>query len=93
MQALDEVAMPGFEKIVNKARYETGENAANVAMQIIASQKQQGGQYLKNVQDDAQNGNLNDVPAAPVPDVAAKDSEEIKAAAALMAEAANVGRV
>ena len=93
MQALDEVAMPGFEKIVNKARYETGENAANVAMQIIASQKQQGGQYLKDVQDDAQNGNLNDVPAAPAPDAAAKDSEEIKAAAALMAEAANVGRV
>ena len=93
MQALDEVAMPGFEEIVNKARYETGENAANVAMQIIASQKQQGGQYLKNVQDDAQNGNLNDVPAAPVPDAAAKDSEEMKAVAALMAEAANVGRV
>lgn len=76
MKALDEVQIGGFEDIVNTARYESGATAEQVAMQIIAAQKNQGSDYLKNLQTDAETSNVNKVPGTPAPEAEAKVAEE-----------------
>lgn len=92
MKALDDVQIDGFENIVNKARYESGATAEQVAMQIIVAQKQQSADYLKNVKTDVVDSNLLEVPGTPAPDNKASEEAEIKASAELIAQAANVGR-
>lgn len=76
MKALDEVQIGGFEDIVNKARYETGATAEQVAMQIIAAQKKEGTEYLKNRTEDVNDSKANEVPSAAAPENEAKASEE-----------------
>ena len=52
-KAIDEIAMPGYEDIVNKAKYETGESAELVAMMMIKQDKALAGNHLANTQIDA----------------------------------------
>lgn len=93
MKALDDVQVGGFEDIVNKARYETGISAEQVALQIINAQKQLGSQYLNNRQEDVAASNLAQVPSTPAPSAVEQESTEIKAAAEKIAAAANEGRM
>ena len=61
IQDIEGVALPGFEGVINKAKFETPETAATVAMNIIAAQKQQGAAYLANVNKDVKNSGINEV--------------------------------
>jgi hypothetical protein len=92
MKALDDVQIGGFEDIVNKARYETGATAEQVAVQIINAQKQKGDEYLKNLNEDVQASNLTKVPAAPSPTDKEQEEKEISAAAEKIAGMINEGR-
>lgn len=52
-KAIDEIAMPGYEDIINKAKYESGESAELVAMMMIKQDKALAGNHLANTQIDA----------------------------------------
>lgn len=88
LKALDEMALPGHEGLINKAKYETGDKAETVAMQIVAAEKAVRTKMVADLQADA--APLLDVPGTPAP-VDTKD-QEIKAAAGKIAAAANTRR-
>lgn len=77
MKEIDSVNVAGFEDVVNKARYESGVTAGEVAMQIVMAQKKQGSDHLQNLQTDAENSNVNKVPGAVTPEaeVTAEEKE------------------
>lgn len=52
---IEEMEVPGFEDIVNKAKFETGDSAEKVAMNIIKAQKNAGEDYLNNRNEDVKN--------------------------------------
>jgi len=96
-QGLQQLETPGCEEILNKARFETGQNAAEVSMEIVAALKEQmqkggGGQSkIVALYDDAKH--LDQVPPAPMPmDAKSKEVKERNEAAAKMAQAANKKR-
>jgi len=61
IQDIENIALPGFEEIVGKAKFETPQAAADVAMQIVAEQKKQGANYLANVAEDVKNSKAGEV--------------------------------
>jgi ATP-dependent Clp endopeptidase proteolytic subunit ClpP len=61
IKAIEDLAIPGNEDIINKAKFETGVTAENVAVEIIKAQKQKGLNYIDNAQKDAENAKLNQV--------------------------------
>jgi len=63
IQDIENIALPGFEGIVNKAKFETPTAAAEVAMNIIAEQKKQGAAHLGNVNEDVNNSGVGEVTA------------------------------
>ena len=96
-QGLQQLETPGCEEILNKARFETGQNAVEVSMEIVAALKEQmqkggGGQSkIVALYDDAKH--LDQVPPAPTPmDAKSKEVKERNEAAAKMAQAANKKR-
>lgn len=89
MKAIDEIAMPGNEAIVNAARYDTGISAEAVAMQIIRADKVARASVLQNIATDVATGNVNQIQNEPVPDAGAAEDAERAQMAADMAAAAN----
>jgi ATP-dependent protease ClpP protease subunit len=63
IQDIENIALPGFEEIVNKAKFENPAAAADVAMSIVAEQKKQGKNYLDDLDDDITNSNIGEVAA------------------------------
>lgn len=63
IQDIEGVALPGFESIVNEAKFSKPVNAGDVAMAIVAAQKQQAADYIGKREDDAKNGNVGKVSA------------------------------
>lgn len=60
---IKDLAIDGFEAIVEDAMFESGISAAEVAVKIINEQKKQGGTYLNNRQEDAEESGVNNVGA------------------------------
>jgi ATP-dependent protease ClpP protease subunit len=83
IKAIDEIAMPGNEEIINKAKFETGITAEQVAMEIIKAEKQRGANFLKDREKDAQD--LNNIEPSSVPQKN-KDAQNKKAAEDIAAE-------
>ncbi|AKL95007.1 phage protein [Clostridium aceticum] len=67
MQNLDDLAMPGNEEIINKAKYESGITAEEAAMQIIKAEKAKGSAFLENRKKDVEDSNVNGIDGAPAP--------------------------
>ena len=73
IQAIDSLAMPGLEELVNKAKFETGITAEALAVELIKAQKENGLEYLAQVKNDAQSlDNIN----PSIPDIGGDNSEE-----------------
>lgn len=53
IQDIEDVALPGFESIVNEAKFTNPIAAGDLAKEIVAQQKKQGGQYLIDRSEDA----------------------------------------
>ena len=51
---IEDIAMPGNEELVNKAKFETKMTAEQLAVQIIKNDKEKAVNHFKNVQADAQ---------------------------------------
>lgn len=58
---IDDLGMPGYEEVLNKAKFETGITAEAAAMEIIKAQKQKGTEFLTNREEDVKNSKIKDV--------------------------------
>ena len=61
IQDIEGVALAGFEKIVNAAKFDNPVSAGDVATQIVAAQKKQAAGYIADRNDDAKNSGAGDV--------------------------------
>ncbi|MCL2636954.1 MAG: Clp protease ClpP [Oscillospiraceae bacterium] len=52
IKTIESVALGGFDELITKAKFDAPVSAEAVAMQMIAAQKAQGGQYLKDREAD-----------------------------------------
>lgn len=58
---IDELSMPGYEEILNKAKFESGITAEMTAMEIVKAQKEKGSTFLENREKEVLNSNVNKV--------------------------------
>jgi ATP-dependent protease ClpP protease subunit len=61
---IESVALPGFEEVIGRAKFETLAAAADVAISIVAEQKKQGAAYLADAGADAANSGIKNVAAS-----------------------------
>ncbi len=61
IQDIENIALPGYEAIVNEAKFKAPVDSGAVAMQIIAKQREQGKNYLNNVSKDINDSGMNEV--------------------------------
>ena len=66
IKEIEALSIPGSEDLVNKAKFETKATAAELAMDIIKAQKEQGSTFLQNRQDDA--AQLNNIAGSEAPE-------------------------
>lgn len=64
IQDIENVALPGYEAIISKAKFESPVDSGVVAAQIIAKQKEQGKNYIANVTEDVESSGMSDVEAS-----------------------------
>ena len=60
---IEGVALPGFEGIISRAKFEATATAAEVATLIVAKVKEQGAAYLASVSEDEKKSGIKDVTA------------------------------
>lgn len=61
IKAIDDITLPGYEDMANKAKYEEPVSAEAFAMQIVAAQKKTGQAFLKDREDDIDTSGIKDV--------------------------------
>ncbi|EEI86145.1 endopeptidase Clp [Anaerococcus lactolyticus ATCC 51172] len=61
LQAIEEIAAPGAEEIVNDAKYKTKITAGEVAIKILNAQKLKGQNYIKDREKDVKNSGMDRV--------------------------------
>lgn len=71
IQEIENIAVPGAEEIINKAKFETGATAGEVAVEILKNDALKKSMMLQNIKEDAQP--INDVEANALPQ--SKDEE------------------
>lgn len=76
IKAIDELALPGSEELIKKAKFETGISAEQVAIEIIKAEKQRGAKFLNERNDDAQPLNEVKGSAGPENDLS-EDNDEL----------------
>jgi ATP-dependent protease ClpP protease subunit len=74
IQAIDNLTLPGFEDLANKAKFETPVSAEAFAMQIVAAQKEKGATFLNDREKDVKDSGVKDV--APVSNKGGAGEEE-----------------
>jgi ATP-dependent Clp protease, protease subunit len=90
IQAIEDLALPGNEELINKAKFETGVSAEAVAMEIIKAEKQRGQNRLQNAIDDA--APLNNVEGAVAPEPKEASNQKADEEAEAIANAINKKR-
>lgn len=63
IKEIEDLAIPGNEEIINKAKFETGVTAEKLAVEIIKNQKSKGNEFLKNMKQDAKDSKVDEVEA------------------------------
>lgn len=74
IKAIDEITLPGFEDLANKAKYEEPITAEAFAVQIVAAQKKTGKAFLNDREEDITDSGVKDV--TPTPNAGHDKSEE-----------------
>lgn len=92
LQALDDLAMPGNQAVINKAKYETMASAAETAIQILKADNKQRETYNQNARDDADGSGVNGVEAGTDGNEQNSASKKSDEAAAFMASIVNKQR-
>ena len=65
IQDIENIALPGYEAIVSKAKFEAPVNSGEVATQIITKQREQGKNYLAGVSADVSGSGMEEVRTTP----------------------------
>lgn len=65
IQDIESIALPGYEAIVSKAKFEAPVDSGAVAMQIIAKQREQGKNYLAGISADVSDSGMEEVRTTP----------------------------
>lgn len=91
IKEIEDLAIPGNEDLVNKAKFETGVTAEKLAVDIIKAEKAKGTQYLNNLKEDINNSNLDNIRPDSDP-IISNSKEEEKEAVEFMANIANKRR-
>lgn len=65
IQEIENIAVPGAEEIINKAKFETGATAGEVAVEILQNDALKKSMLLKNIKEDAET--INQVEANALP--------------------------
>jgi ATP-dependent protease ClpP protease subunit len=68
IQSIEDMALPGFEDIVEKAKADPTATAADVATAIVAKQRASGNAWMAQARDDATQGGANEVAGAAAPE-------------------------
>mgnify|MGYP000986543908 CR=1 FL=1 len=89
IKSIEDLGIPGFEDLVNKAKFENNDTAEKLAMNIIKAQKNIGKDYLDNLEKDA--NELKDVKGSEAPE-GKTDEVKVKEGASLIAKYANKKR-
>lgn len=92
IKSIEDLALPGNEEIINKAKFETGITAEAVAVEIIKNQKEKGAEYLKALKDDAISSNVGEVKLTDKPEKNNSDKVEDEVDAEFMANYMNEKR-
>lgn len=92
IKSIEDLALPGNEDILDKAKFETGISAEAVAVQIIQNQKVKGTEYFKALKDDANSSEVNNVKSTESPENNNSDTAEDKTNADFMANYMNSRR-
>lgn len=90
IKEIDDLGVPGFEDLVNKAKFENMDTAEKLAMDIIKAQKNKGNEYLENLKNDAKE--LDDVKGSAAPEKEKSEDTEAKEGATMIAKFANLKR-
>ena len=61
LQAIEKIAAPGAEEIVNDAKYKTKITAGEVAIKILNAQKAKGQNFIQEREKDVKNSGMGDV--------------------------------
>ncbi|AWK52217.1 hypothetical protein DIC82_14960 [Clostridium beijerinckii] len=91
IKSIEDLAIPGNEEIIDKAKFETGITAEAVAVEIIKAQKTKGTDYFNQVKKDAENANLLEVDNVATPQDNKTQEIKDKEAADFMAKHMNGG--
>lgn len=65
IQEIENIAVPGAEEIINKAKFETGATAGEVAVEILKNDALKKSMMLQNIKEDAQSINEAEANALP----------------------------
>ncbi len=87
IKAIEDLEIPGSENLATKAKFETNETAEQLAVNILKAQKQDGKQYLKNAEKDADE--LNEINGDQAPENNNSEEKEIEDTASNMASFIN----
>ncbi|MEN6568053.1 MAG: head maturation protease, ClpP-related [Veillonellales bacterium] len=93
VKAINDLAIPGQEELINKALYETGDSVEQVAVQIVKAEKALLGKAAANIAADVVDSKVNGIVQTPPPSEKQTEEQERKAAADMIAAEANKGRV
>lgn len=75
IKAIDEITLPGYEDLADKAKYENPVSAEAFAMQMVAAQKKAGSKFLNDREADLKDSGIDDVP--PVSNKGGAEEEDI----------------
>lgn len=78
IKAIEDLAIPGNEEIINEAKFESGITAEEVAIKIIKAEKERGAKFLENRKKDIAEAKIEDVEGegAPSKEEETKKEEE-----------------
>lgn len=85
IKKIEDMTMPGHDKLAAKAKFETGIKAEEFAMEMIKAEKQRSTQFLKDRNEDAQP--LNEIEGSHAPDNNDSSEKEREQAIKAMARA------
>jgi ATP-dependent Clp protease protease subunit len=92
MKAIDDLAIPGHEDLVKKAKYETGIKAEVLAVEIVKAEKQKGRKFLNDRDKDVEASNVNKVPGVAIPILDEDDKAKEENIVNKVVEGANIKR-
>ncbi|HWI50406.1 MAG TPA: head maturation protease, ClpP-related [Rummeliibacillus sp.] len=75
IKAIEDIATPGMENIIDEAKFESGVTAEQVAMNILKAQKETQAKRLSNVKDDA--SKISDITPSNITNASKEDYEEL----------------